>query len=78
MDREQLREMRRTVDRELDERDDEQRNLAALQLNRLTRTLAEHKGCPVNAVHFNEETLVEARASVERGEISDVSEYIPF
>lgn len=78
MDRHQLREIRLTVDRELDKREDDERNEAAIKLDRLTRTLAEHKGCPVNAVHFSEHELADARAAVERGEINHVSEYIPF
>lgn len=78
MDREQLRYIRREVDRELDERDDRDRTQAAIGLDNLTRTLAEHKGCPVGAVHFSDRTLAEARAAVERGEIMDVSDYIPY
>lgn len=94
LDRGQLREVRDEIEKDLQKKDDTECEEMGKKLNRLELVLAEYMGCSKldlrTAAHRleREERLenerrreaeqAQARAAVERGEISHVSEHIPF
>lgn len=94
MGEQDLRFLRDDIDRQLWNRHDERHRQTERELNRLGLVLADYLGCSSSELHSRGRKLeleqkearerrrqqdqADARAAVERGEINDVSEYIPF
>lgn len=89
-----LRYLHGDIDRQLRDRDNERQRQTERELHQLRLVVARYMGCSKAELDCRgselaleerearerqrEKDLVDARAAVERGEISHVSEYIPF
>lgn len=89
-----LRYLHGDIDRQLRDRDNERHRQTERELHQLGLVVAQYMGCSKGELNSRgrelsreeqaarerqrEKDLAGARAAVERGEISDVSEYIPF